>query len=379
MPENISPHWTEDDDLLTEYVLGRVSDAERRRLEEHLGTCARCSETVERERAIVAGVRQYARESLKTRLKNRITAQSSSSQRFGTWQRVASLVAVLTIIFGVGLYNGWFPWQERGGVSGQQTMQSPEKSAGETDRNRPELKETESAKDERQVQQGMRYEEEAKVGPPPGLKRSHEVIAAAPKEDVEKLDQVGKAQAQETYRTGAGGESKQKGAVSLSETRNAAVPPENEPLWIEGEVKGRSFATPETQSVQKPSVDAQFQGAKSEGLTTHQMARKSPVTSRGENEISLHQQPLRDLPARRQQMQLADKRIVQARVEQSGDKLDVTIFLDTLFDADEFKSARVEQPTPDSLVVGVASEEIAFKLPRSVQKMQKVLKQGTNK
>ena len=58
MRDTANPHWTEDDDLLAQYVLGRLSAEERKQLDDHLLSCSQCREEVQKERVLVSGIRQ---------------------------------------------------------------------------------------------------------------------------------------------------------------------------------------------------------------------------------------------------------------------------------------------------------------------------------
>ncbi len=64
--------WLEQDDVLDRYVLGRLSDEERRRLERLLASDPDAAEELALTQAIVAAVRQQGRVDLKQRLKDQL-------------------------------------------------------------------------------------------------------------------------------------------------------------------------------------------------------------------------------------------------------------------------------------------------------------------
>ncbi len=374
MPENIDPHWTEDDDLLADFVLGRVNDADRKRLNDHLQNCVRCREAVDREKAIVSGVRRYAREEMKSRLRDSLSTQSFPRQGSGTWRRAASLAAALLIVFGVGLYNRWFPWQAAKGIRDEQTKAASENETTKAEEAQAKQEAGKTAMSQEQAQSVKGYGEDARVGPPPGVNRSYEAIAAMPENQKGKTKNLTKPGKPKATESGSGGAPIQKD-VAHAEVEALTDQPRSTQVWIEGVVLESLAAGVSVEEKKELAVPAPQEAARMDEslkLSFRRGAKGVPV----ENEVSLRQESAATLPAARQRMQMQGRQMVQALVEQSGEKLDITMFLDTLMDEEQLRGARVEQVGVDSLIVGVGYREFAFKLPTSVLKMQKAIKQS---
>ena len=123
MAENSKIHWTDDDELLSKFVMHRLTASEEERLLSHLRECEKCKDAVRDETQIVAGTKLAGRSAMKDRLKSRLqTSENYVASRTKKaiafdipWTRVASLAAVLAIVIAVGVYNNWFSasyWSE---------------------------------------------------------------------------------------------------------------------------------------------------------------------------------------------------------------------------------------------------------------------------
>ncbi len=370
MPENINQHWTKDEDLLAEYVLGRVTTAEQKRLEDHLRSCAVCREAVDAEKKLAGGIQQYARDGMKSRLEARLASRPHLSRGFGAWQRLASLAAVLVIVFGVGLYNRWFPWQGRVGMMEEQTKQMRPEANGEVHQPQKDLKSTEAASTPEMSQQRDGHIAELKEGPPAGIRRSEQAISAPPVKQGERFDELDPTNAEKGLQAGAGGEMKQQ-EIARDEIKEWDAHSGEMPVWVEGVVLGKPGVAQDSHEQPLPSAAARLDAAKSEAMPRNAMARKKAQAADIAGEVSLHQRLVKDLPVSRQQVQVANRRLVQAMVHGAGERLEVTLYLDTLLSEEDLATARIEQPGGDSLLIGVASEEIAFKLPKHILRARK--------
>ena len=55
MTENTNIHWTDDNELLSKFVMRQLPPVEEERLSSHLRTCENCQQAVKQETRIVAG------------------------------------------------------------------------------------------------------------------------------------------------------------------------------------------------------------------------------------------------------------------------------------------------------------------------------------
>src|SRR3989304_2584400 len=105
MPDETGKHWTDGEDLLARFVLGKLDAREASSLEQHLAECARCAEAARTEQVIAAGLKRTGREELKQRLAQRLRQQRS--HRFN-WYQAAGIAAAVVLLVAVALRGDWF-------------------------------------------------------------------------------------------------------------------------------------------------------------------------------------------------------------------------------------------------------------------------------
>lgn len=105
----MNDHWTNDAELVEQYVRGTMGEDERTALKAHLGVCPPCRETVERERLVTQGIRLYGRSLLKERLK---TMVGQRERKLVPWPHVVSIAAALLIVVGLGITHRWWGGEE---------------------------------------------------------------------------------------------------------------------------------------------------------------------------------------------------------------------------------------------------------------------------
>jgi hypothetical protein len=93
------------EELLEQYVLGRLSPAERTEFEARLATDPALREALRQERDIVQGVRLAGRDDLKRRL---AAAARTAPRRGVQWSRIAALAAMVLVVTGIALWQRWF-------------------------------------------------------------------------------------------------------------------------------------------------------------------------------------------------------------------------------------------------------------------------------
>lgn len=122
--EIMNEHWTLDPDLLEQYVLGKTPASELSELEAHLKRCSQCQQAVNKERIIVAGIKQFGRQKMKEKVQSRFEDRRSLG-----WQTIMSAAAVIVIAVGVAFYV--FEMKEEAII--QEEVSSPKSQADLTE------------------------------------------------------------------------------------------------------------------------------------------------------------------------------------------------------------------------------------------------------
>lgn len=104
MPDTTREHWTTDEELLEQYVLGRLATGRREPLEAHLRDCAVCQARVTDERLMTTGIRAAGRADLRRELAERL-GRKERADSTGVWRWMAA-AAVLVATVGVWRWLG---------------------------------------------------------------------------------------------------------------------------------------------------------------------------------------------------------------------------------------------------------------------------------
>jgi hypothetical protein len=345
----VSLHWTENDDLLSEYVLGRVPAQDLNRLEAHLASCSVCQEAVRLERAMASGIRRYGREEFKARLGTMIAQRPVSINRLVTWQRAVSVAAVFVVIAGIGILNGWFTTGQRGLFSShaedsvreqkesvthlpQQTEEGwlqAESKGGKMALGKVKTDRIEKPKQSfaPESDQGARSSEGAT-----GVTGKDKAVAAAG-EDLDKMNTItgSRAHAQELWAEGG----------SLTSLQ----------LFRE-----KSGTAKKLLSRAEPSTRQQPGGA---GAQNAVVAQSFPA---GQG-IEFRQSTVELLPIARQRVAKDEPSQVQTLFQRTGRGTDITLYLDTLLSEEDLRYASVTRVAPDSIVVEIKSKRLGYRLP----------------
>jgi hypothetical protein len=330
-------HITDHQELLADFVLGRISDEERSAWEGHLTTCPSCTEAVRRERALAAGVRRAGRD----RLKARLAETGRSMERPVPWPRILSVAAVLAIAVGVGIFEHWFAPEslpvaalDQRPINAQRDVpyQPPEGSAATSAPQRREARSDKASKPDVRVESNieLKAEKQAETGISPGI-AAMEAPAAAPAKTALSLD---------------------------DKVRTRAV-------WIEGnrlqeDLTGGGEVPVSLQS-NAPA------GARALGKLSEEHAKKSKdqsgaatdATAANSLRFSIQQRPVSQLP---RAQQAVTKNSIQTMVVRRGDSLALTLYLDSLLDEHAVQNARVNQVGTDSVVVEMGGQKIGYRL-----------------
>ena len=361
MSENRSVHWTEDENLLSEYVLGRLLQADFERMEIHLRACPQCREAVEQERLLASGIRRQARQELRARLGRNIAGRPVVVQRILTWQRAFSAVAVIVIAVGVGIYNGWFFTGDRANPAFKQEQQLSE--GGE-----PVL------------QNAGRLDSLANplsVSPipesnPSGGKQKVENLAS----DKSLADQPAAASQLHDQKLSEGAQTKQPMSAA-SGAGGGAIPAKKESEEVE--VKTNSQLSRQQFWINGaflPSVQA----AETRDHAAKKMLRESepanqlksrfeqaPSVEKKQGDLQnggfeLEQRSADQIPLSKQKIEQQDQTPIQTLVYQTSTGVGMIIYLDTLFSPEELRNAKITRLGADSVVVVIGAKRIGYRL-----------------
>jgi hypothetical protein len=343
MSENLNDHWTDDDDLVTRFVLGRLSNDERRQLEEHLTTCLRCRQVVQSEQALAAGVRLYGREKLKENLKRHIVAGKRQNGSMVTWQRALSAAAVLVIITGISIYNGWFPGLEMTRYSVSEGVH-------------------EQAQLRRAEENAVVPKQEIRQSAPAAKKRSEEespVRSAPEKSSPDKLQSVQSPGANKQFQLQAESGAKKMERISRARAQGgvAALDKDeaNSPsgigrpeaaantIWVVGNYLGDS------------NKNNKWLRQKDELLSSDQV-----VLLLG---LEIVQRSIGDLTSQKKGSLLEGKTSVPAEIDSLQTGARMVLYLRRLVPASALENAVARRISPDSIVVEIESARVGFKLP----------------
>jgi hypothetical protein len=337
MPE-LNLHWTDDEDLLARFVLNRVEAAEREQLEAHLRSCERCRRAVEAEQLLAAGIRKAGRDQLKARLRERVVPRKKFEV---TWYQVAGAAAAIVVLVSIGLYNRWF-------ISG--VREQPPMAAQQNEVDKLEMPADRSKPIEKDREKGPSPAAGAGTARPRGAAKG--IAAEAPQVPFEAKSnralepkvaplQIAAAQAEKEP------EALDKGTL------------EARTVWVEGTVLSQAR---EDRAVLPAGKKAEQQHARKMEEPAPAFQQQALVRTKEAAGFIITQLPASDLPeSRRQERQRSNA--IQTLLGRTGEKLHLTIYLDTLVTDPELQEARIVPISEDSIILNLGSQQIGFKIP----------------
>ncbi|GEM_PF-3132380 len=349
MNDSSKTYWTDDPELVEKYVLGKISDEERKRFDAEIADCVPCKEKLRHEMKIAAGIRRYGRDAVKSRLKAKLRREQSSQIFRYQWIGLAAAVAVIAV--GIGVYQIWFSELAAPKKFGNREIvlkytEAPQESSNE--------KNTQSDTEKQKAEGSAREEESRRVGREPRTGRAQPNISTAessPKKDLTAPAEGG---------TQAGAVSSQQQLADEAKITTADQPARS--IWLIGAVVMVTDGEPQPASKISPRAfqSEQYLG-KEEQKDIRQRRTVTIQRDDAKAQIVLRQRSFRELPASRQ-TQMNKERRVETLIEESSAGLHLTIFSD-IITADELQRASVEIPTDDSLVIAMPSQRISYRLP----------------
>ncbi len=340
MIDDSGTHFGTDEEILSAYVLGRLGEAERERIDRHAASCASCAASLRREILVAAGVRKLGRETLKADLKKRIDARDAPAH----WLRITAAAAALCVVAGLGTYYALLSRSENPAPGDAGTPPTAGTSG-------------EIAQNERSA-------------PPEGLARSgtaDNVLpapAAAPSPAYRHAESNQKALAQ-TLHAGRDNSLKEESVTGGISRTGAAVNAvrENAGFWSDGIVEeGEGLAG--AAAAKKSAPEAEEKSLFFESDAARNVAapgKDAPAPAQGV--FLVRQQPSSALPPGREKS-AGDRSRIPTRVEQKGERTTLTMYLDSLVDENEMKRARVDAMRDDSVIVTIGGKKILYHIPR---------------
>ena len=362
MAENSTTHWTDDDELLSRFVLHRLSSLEEDKLAAHLRACEKCQQAVRNETQIAAGTKLAGRTEMKERLKSEIemrerqvaAAAAIQPVRYQiAWTRIAIVAAVVVILIGVGIYNNWL----------QITEEKVQPSAAPMQEGKKESATQALEKDE--LAQSTR-ESEREISGEAGLKRA-KALEEKPTWAQRHADE-GPTKSIAAAPTGAAG-----AGVTADEARKVeseiglADEADAHPIdtfWVEGTLLSSHPTQADELRAAQPERNEEARSLRKQTQTRSDKDRQSQMQLREglPLAVSLTQKPASMLPAAQRYRQNQTEAI-QTLIRNRPDSMHVTLYLPSLFPESELRSAEVSLLDGDSLVISLPSQRIGYRLP----------------
>lgn len=342
-------YWTDDPELVEKYVLGQLSDEERKRLDAEIADCEPCKAALQRELQLTAGIRRHGRDQLKSRL--RLKLRREQSQQIFRYQFIGLAAAVIVIAIGVGVYQVWFSE-----VKAPKKFNNKEivlKQQDSTDGESKPMGESGGgqSKDEGKMQKrsmAKRSSQEEVIASSHGPAAKKDMAVASSKQGFVKSEDRVSGNAESTE--------------PVKPKRN--IPTQS--IWLIGKVVMIEDQKPMALSDAQPQVLMSEQSKEKSTQSVGQRSKRITI-KRGETDeqVVLLQRSFRDLP-RSRQTQIGRKNVVETLVQQSDEGLRLTIYSDAI-SAAEIESATIEITGSDSIIVETGSQRIYYKLPASFQ------------
>lgn len=353
-------YWTDDPELVKKYVLGKLSDDERKKFDEEIADCERCKASLQRELQLAAGIRRHGRDQLKSRL--RMKLRREQSQQIFRYQMIGLAAAVVVIAIGVGVYQVWFSevtapkkFNNREIVIKQ--PETPQETSKSGDENKSHDEKDAGKMQKKSVSKSATEKRDLAAAQGTAMKKEEKVVSPSRQGFAELAESAG------------GAESK----LEVAERAAPVKPKRNIPaqtIWLIGKVVMIEDQKPTTLSDAQPQSLTSEQAQKKATQSVEQRSRRMTV-KRGsvDEQIVLQQKSFRDLP-RSRQTQIARKNLVETLVQQNADGLSLTIYSDVI-SAEEIESATIETVGSDSLIIETSSQRIYYRLPPSFQQQSR--------
>lgn len=339
----MSDHWTNNEDLLADYVLGRVPAIRLAELESHLRECEICRRAVADEKNLAAAAKLAGRNQIKIRLRENL---GQKPERTVPWPHIMSAAAVVVIIMGVGLFNGWFSTQKLETIITEEPVatrsaQANGKAELQAEQNIEPLLRKEKAAS------APLSKKEQRASPLSGARKADQDAVALNEADsrVTMSDEVGKEVS---------------APADVIQTEMAMESAGESSSWVAGTV---------VQLEEKRANKSDDQG----GMPAAVLRQDSPEhyrtmqrNLRRANSVSVVQQSFASLPREQQLQQSSSQSTLLAQVQRVGGKLQVILYPEHPFTEEEISKATSEFVRRDSVVITIAGQMAGYRIPENL-------------
>jgi hypothetical protein len=356
MNESSKTYWTDNPDLVEKYILGQITEEERKQLDAEIADCEPCKEKLRVEQELAAGIKRHGREQLKSNLRRRL--KKEEGKQLQRYSYVGLAAAVAFVLIGAGVYKFWFSdftWPTKFNKKTFVIKQS----APQPD--------SVSAKTEPTVTDGGKLKENNLAG-------TTEASADA-KGFIDKDEQ---SQTRQKTELAPVNKKRLKNIASSSVPEKPVtitVKPFSQKVWLIGSVvmvQNNASANSAKSLALRKDTGVELQSGRA--AETIAQAKSFSVTKKtGSQQIILEQRPLYELPASRR-TQLAATHHIETLVEHTEKGISLVMYNDNLKE-DELKNAKVEVTRGDSLIVTMDDQKIIYRLPTNWNFQERTLKQ----
>ncbi|MBI2428199.1 MAG: hypothetical protein HYV29_05285 [Ignavibacteriales bacterium] len=353
-------YWTDNPELVEKYILGQVSDEERKRLDAEIADCEPCKAKLQRELQLAAGIRRHGRDQLKSRL--RLKLRREQSQQIFRYQFIGLAAAVIVIAIGVGVYQVWFSEMEAPKKFNNREIvfkqpEAPQETSKSDDEDKSQEEKDAGKMQKKSVSKSATEKRDLAASQGTAVKKEDKVVSPSRQGFAELAESAG------------GAESK----LEVTESAAPVKPKGNIPaqtIWLIGKVVMIEDQKPTTLSDAQPKSLMSEQSRAMKAQRVEQQTKKISIKrAEGEEQIVLQQKSFRDLP-RSRQTQIGKKNVVETLVQHDANGLSLTIFSDVI-SAEEIEHATVETAGSDSLIIETASQRIYYRLPPAFQQQSR--------
>jgi hypothetical protein len=347
MADSQNTHWTTDEHLLVQYVLGQLDASKAADLEEHLRGCPECRNAVAAEQQLAAGVRRAGRDALKQRLAKRIERKGIGTN----WYRAAGVAAAIVVLLTIGIYNKWFfPGETRFADSRLKSDSVAPKTESAPYQPAPvqKLPDKMQFADVSKQSAADRDQAESKGA---GIRGG----ALEKKKGDEGLDK----------RRAENEPLRDRSVANLSKKDQMAAAAEAEGIWVAGTVlSDETNVQTEGKAMDRIPGDVRENAPKGKKEPAAQMslaARSHSLQAEGQA-VAVVQRPLSDLP-RNQIRSKPDIALVQTLFRPEADGLSMVLYSDSLHSRSDLGQARLQTIREDSIILQIGNQRIGYRVP----------------
>ena len=360
MVNESTTHWTDDDELVSRFVLRRLSPPEEKQLSSHLATCEKCRRAVNKEARFVAGVKQVGRAEMKGRVRSRleliehesaVPGPSKMSRDRMPWTTIAGVAAAIAIIVSVGVYNDWFGSGHRTSSSTMKQLTREEPmTVPDTSRRQPYSQpvgqESEQGNGAAEASQFTENDNSKQLASGTAEHKKEKVRI---KQDFAREDQANPMGSIVKVKPEAAASIPQKedNVVSIDQ----AINPLARTFWVTGHLLPQSSAR--DYAITQPETNRTKKTAQRDFTSQVQDVRFP---------IFLKQKPLSALPST---IQTSDDQpgTIHTLIENGEHEIQMTFFFDSPLLDSELKAPDIKIAHNDSLIVSFSNQHIGLTLP----------------